>query len=40
MSAMPRHSAGGHHLLLWILAGVAAAIGLGAALWAFGALAT
>jgi hypothetical protein len=35
---MPRHSAGGHHLLLWILAVVAAAIGLGAAIWALTAV--
>jgi hypothetical protein len=39
MGAMPRHSAGGHHLLLWVLAGVAAAIGLGAAIWALTAIA-
>jgi hypothetical protein len=40
MGAMPRRSAGGHHLLLWIVAGLVAAIGLGAAIWALGALAT
>jgi hypothetical protein len=39
MGAMPRHSAGGHHLLLWVLIAVAAAIGLGAAIWVFTAIA-
>jgi len=35
MAAMPRHSPGGHHILLWVAAGIGVMLAMGIAIALF-----